>query len=217
MGLTWGCKPKQDVSNPFSKVDAKSAPSDYFKTPFQDESQYIVEAVATDLAEMAYFATNHRLPDPKLFSVDAKEETGSKPGLPAYKVTIKLEKGEPMQAKVDLTGPIWSAEVYEALTSALAKQVGLGPSSTAQAGDAGLLQSLTDGLPETVVRGNVNISTALESDFSNPVLHEKAAALLGAFALREHSGHFFDVRAALCRRRALVAGKLFKRRQSNGR
>src|SRR5205085_2574606 len=31
----------------------------YFETSFQDESQFIVETIVTDLAEMAYFAKNH--------------------------------------------------------------------------------------------------------------------------------------------------------------
>jgi hypothetical protein len=199
--LTDGCKKKQTeaVTNPFSTPENKQAAVGYFKTPFQDESQYIVEAVAADLAEMVFFAQHHRLPDPKLFSVEATEKKGSRPGFPAYAVKISLEKREALQLDVDVNGPIWSAPIYEGLTTALAKYVGLGPSMLGQKGDTALLQSLTDGLAETIEQENAQLSTDLDNDFSNPVSHEKAAVLLGAFALREHSGKFFDIRAPLCR------------------
>src|ERR1700678_338956 len=98
-GLTGGCKRKQSeaVTNPFSTTEKKEASSDYFKTPFQDESQYIVEAVAADLAEMIFFAQHHRLPEPKLFSVEALEKPGTRNGSPSYLVKITLEKREPLQ------------------------------------------------------------------------------------------------------------------------
>ena len=49
------------------------------------------------------------------------------------------------------------------------------------------------------------MSADLEKDFTDPQLHEKAAALLGAFLLRDHSRHFFDIRAPLSRMTAHLA------------
>jgi hypothetical protein len=68
-----------------------------------------------------------------------------------------------------------------------------------------MLEHLTDGLSETMVREDLLLSTNLENDFTNPGLHEQAAALLGAFALRENSGVFYDIRLALCRMTAHLA------------
>jgi tetratricopeptide (TPR) repeat protein len=205
--LAGGCKRKEQdaASSPFSAAQNKSRRTDYFKTPFQDESQYIVEAIVSDLAEMVYFAQNKRLPEPKLFSVDAQEKPGSHPGFPAYAITITLDEKAPLQAEVDLSGPIWSAAMYEGLTSALARQVGLGPSQPGLKGNTTLLQKLTDAKAETLEQENETLSTNLQGDFSNPVLHEEAAVLLGAFALRENAGKFTDLRAPLCRATAHLA------------
>ena len=49
------------------------------------------------------------------------------------------------------------------------------------------------------------ISAALASNMSDPHLHEEAAFLVGAFALREAAGDFFDTRPALCRMTAHLA------------
>jgi hypothetical protein len=68
-----------------------------------------------------------------------------------------------------------------------------------------LLEHLTDGLAETIAREDLQLSTNLEKDFTNPALHEQAAALLGAFALRENSGVFYDIRLPLCRMTAHLA------------
>src|SRR6185295_2831306 len=65
-----------------STKEAKAAPSpggnarssEYFQTPFQDETQFIVQTIATDLAEQVFYAKYHRLPDAKKFSVQAEEK-----------------------------------------------------------------------------------------------------------------------------------------------
>ena len=41
-----------------------------------------------------------------------------------------------------------------------------------------------------LLREDLQLSTNLEKDFTNPAIHEQAAALLGAFTLRENSGVF---------------------------
>src|SRR5271155_813247 len=57
-----GCKPSE-----------KSKSYGYFQTHWQDESQFIVENIAGDLAEQIYYAKFHRLPDVKEFFVSATE------------------------------------------------------------------------------------------------------------------------------------------------
>jgi tetratricopeptide (TPR) repeat protein len=74
-----------------------------------------------------------------------------------------------------------------------------------QTEDTSLISKLLDGTPETIEQQNQEISQALESDFTNPQLHEKAALLLGAFTLREHSGNFYEIRSPLSRITAHLA------------
>jgi hypothetical protein len=208
-GLTGGCKRNQNqsatsaVPGPESRMArqpaSQSAESGYFKTPFQEESQYIVSAIAADLAEMVYFAKNNQLPDANVFSVQAMEKPDSPLRAPVYVVKIGFGKKEPLQLEVNVNGPIWSAAVYSNMTSALANEAGLKPSLQSHPEDTVLLRRLADGLAATVEQENEKLSASLQSDFSNPVLHEQAAELLGAFSLRETSGIFYDTRAALCR------------------
>jgi hypothetical protein len=203
-GLTGGCKRNQNESatspvsepesKPASKPDSPSAESGYFKTPFQDESQYIVGAIAADVAEMVYFAKNNQLPDANLFSVQAVEKPDSPLRAPVYFVKIGFGKKEPLQLEVNVDGPIWSAAVYLNMTAALANEAGLQSSLQSHSEDTALLKRLTDGLAATVEQENQKLSASLQSDFSNPVLHEQAAVLLGAFSLRETSGIFYDIR-----------------------
>src|SRR5947207_126449 len=58
---------------------------------------------------------------------------------------------------------------------------------------------------EAITTDIAELSQELAGDFRNPALHERAAVLLGVFALRESSGHFYDVRLPLCRMTAHLA------------
>jgi tetratricopeptide (TPR) repeat protein len=202
--LATGCKPQASTGATTS--------SGYFHTPFQSESQFIVEAIVSDLAEQMYYAANHRLPETNFFSVAATEKPGSPTDAPVYELQINLNQ-KPSGLKLDLNvnGPIWSPEMYRDVATALAQAVGLGAGITNEVGDPALLSKLLDGTPETIEQENQTLSAALEKEFTNPELHEQAALLLGAFLLRDHSGHFFEIRSPLCRLTAHLALARFLR------
>ena len=196
--LATGCKPKAPART--------AAPPRHFQTPFQSESQFIVEAIVSDLAEQMYYAANHRLPEAKYFSVSATEKPDSPNDAPVYELQIKLDqKFAGLKLDLNVNGPIWSPEVYGDVAAALARAVGLNAPAAHEAGDTALLSKLLDGTPETIERENQALSGALEEGFTNPVLHEQAALLLGAFQLREHSGEFFEIRSPLSRMTAHLA------------
>ena len=190
-GLAAGCKPKP--------------PSTYFKTQFQNESQFIVEAIVSDLAEQMFYAKFHRLPDQKRFLVAATEKPGSPSDAPVYEMQIRLTSTQTLKSEVDVNGPIWSPEVYQGVAEDLANTVGLSAGTTDSPEDTALLSKLTDATAETIEDQNGELSQSLESDFTDPVLHEQAAVLLGAFTLREHSGYFYDTRFPLSRITAHLA------------
>ncbi len=200
LGLFAGCNRSENPSNP----SARSGAQGYFKTPFQDESQFVVEAIATDIAEMLYFAHNHKAPEPKTVTVEARENGGTRDA-PSFDITIQVGKAPAIQTKVAITGPIWSAAVYADLTRAVAASLQFPSPSTAAGDDLSVLDDLTDGSAETIARDDVVVSGNLEKDFANPALHEQAAALLGAFALRENAGAFYDIRLPLSRMTAHLA------------
>jgi hypothetical protein len=84
---------------------ARSRAGAYFKTSFQDESQFVVENIVTDIAEMIYFARNHSLPDAKQIAVDARENGGAADA-PAYDLTVKIGGSSPIQTKLNLSEPV---------------------------------------------------------------------------------------------------------------
>jgi tetratricopeptide (TPR) repeat protein len=190
--LATGCKPHY---------------SGYFHTSYQDESQYIVETIVSDLAEQMYYAANHRLPDPKTFEVTATEKPGASPlDAPVYELEIHLDpKPGIIKTEVNINGPIWSPAVYQSLATELAQAFGLTAGEPASLPDTSLLSTLSDNSAETIQDQNEQLSESLEQDFKNPQLHEQAAALLGAFLLRDHSGYFFEIRAPLSRMTAHLA------------
>src|SRR5882724_8394397 len=202
-----GCKPPDNGSPGADLTQGTKGPSSgYFQTPFQDESQFIVETIVSDLAEQVFFARRRQLPGPGHFSVSATEKPGSPFGAPVYELKIALEPAQPnLQIELKVNGPIWSPAVYQGVTAALAKSVGLETAVPRMPADTALLLALTDGKAGTIEKENQELSRDLEGDFRNAALHEQAAVLVGAFTLREHSGDFFEIRSPLCRMTAHLA------------
>ena len=159
----------------------------------------MVEAIVSDLAEQMYFAKFHRLPEKKYFSVVTTENGGSVDE-PVYQLRIRLDsKIKELTTELKIDGPIWSPTVYRSVADGLAKALELTANASAKTDDTTLLSKLLDATPETIELQNQDLSDALQGDFSNPELHEKAALLLGAFVMREHSGYFFEIRSPLSR------------------
>jgi tetratricopeptide (TPR) repeat protein len=183
--LAGGCKPKQ--------------PAMYFKTPFQNESEFIVQTIVSDLAEQMFYAKFHKLPAQRRFLVTVTERPGSSRNTPVYDVQIRLTWRLKLKTEVDVHGPIWSPEVYQDVAEQLANTIGLSAGNVEGQEDTTLLSNLADDTPEAILDQNSTLSLALQDDFTDPVLHEKAAALLGVFTMREHSGYFYDTRFPLSR------------------
>jgi len=191
--LAAGCKPK---------APTQVARHDYFQTPFQSESQYIVETVVADVAEQMYYAVNRTLPAKETFSVTATETSGASQDQPVYELKIRLDpKSNDLKFQLPVNGPIWSPDVYRDVAAGLARAVRLGACTggTNVMSDTELLSKLLDSTSTSIERENQILSDALEEHFTNPELHEQAALLLGGFLLRDHSGNFFEIRSSLCR------------------
>jgi tetratricopeptide (TPR) repeat protein len=200
IALVSGCKPKASSQGEMPAAAHSVQPSNYFKTAFQSEAQFVVEAIVSDIAEQMYYAVNHKLPDSKYFGVTATEKSGSPIDAPMYDLQISLDQQHTgLQMPLDVNGPIWSPDVYGAVAESLAKAVGMNATGTAAGADTAMLAELLDGTGETIERENQTLSEALEKKFTDPQLHERAALLLGAFVLSGHAGFFSESRLPLCR------------------
>ncbi len=180
----------------------------YFQTAWQDESEFIVTAIVSDLAEMTYYAKHQSAPDKGSVSVTAAEKPGSTFGSPVYLLEIHVGKAAPaIRAELTVKGPIWSPEVYEELVAKLFEAVGLASGDLVARGaqDDRLLSELAAMTAEQITRQDMAISEALTRQFRDAALHENAALLLGVFTLRENSGDFFEIRSPLCRLTAHLA------------
>jgi hypothetical protein len=205
--LAGGCKPK--AAEPPSAEPASATA--YFATPWQSECEFIVHAIVADLAEQMYYAVHHRLPDEKAFAVVVTRKPDSSQDEPVYALRIRLEAAQPeLACDVGIKGAIWSPQVYQGVAQQLARALALNPGDPAGEGDDDLLGKLKDVMPETIEQENQRVSAALEKNFKDPVLHEEAAVLLGAFLLRDRSGDFFEIRSPLSRLTAhlILAGCL---------
>ena len=171
-----------------------------FATPWQEESQFIVQTIATDLTEMMMFAKSGRAPAQKDLSIQVSEAAGSHDGAFVYRVALP-----DLQMTVDLpiSAAIWAPSVYQPLVQALAQKLALKGSNPALADD--MVERLTDLRAEAIERANADVSAALEQNFSAPALHERAALVLAAFTLREHARLFFEIRTELCAMTAHLA------------
>jgi hypothetical protein len=201
-GLFSGCK------QPGIRSDASTSAISH-GLQFQNESQFVVHAIVSDLAEEVYFAKFHRLPDPKHFLTDVTENGGSIDE-PIYHVRIRFgSKVGEQNLELKIGGPIWSPQVYQPVVLQLARAMKFSAVATTHTEDT--LLNLLDATAETIERDNEETSKALGSNFADAQSHERAALLLGAFALQERSGSFFDTRAPLSRLTAHLALAKFLR------
>ena len=115
--LATGCKPKAAVENETRPPSS----GNYFATPFQTESEFIVQAVVTDLAEQIFYAATRELPEPKKFLVTVTEKPGSPQDAPVYSVKVCFDAKHPeLKSELAINGPIWSPAVYQDVAERLA-------------------------------------------------------------------------------------------------
>jgi tetratricopeptide (TPR) repeat protein len=177
-----------------------------FQTPWQDETQYIVEMIAADLTEMAYYAKHQKPFESAAWPIDAQEQSPESFGSPTYRVTVQLGTDGEVACDVPVTAPVWSPTTYRPLVRALFQKLELGNAGVPPAPDGeDLLATLTEPRADILAKADLALSERLTREFSVPFHHEEAAALLGMFALREASGKFFQIRAELCRMTAHLA------------
>jgi tetratricopeptide (TPR) repeat protein len=179
-------------------------PPSPLESRWKTEEQWLVDTIVRDLAEMARFAADQRNPAPA--EVDVTVATTTPPGVGPVNVAVTLGPGRRVERELPLASFVWSPHEYRPLGRALLNAAG-GPASTGTAGKTRepLLAPLTDLRAAVIERLSRAVSQQLAKDFADSALHESAALLLGAFALREAAAEYADTRATLCRMTAHLA------------
>jgi tetratricopeptide (TPR) repeat protein len=177
---------------PTKPAAAAQAIKSNFSTPWQDETQYVVQFVCTDIAEMLYFCKYHRgLGDNYWVTAEGLAPVNNKL---QYRVSAKIPEGDQIEAVVVLNTSIWDPATYLPFTSSFGQKLGVQGKLT----DSKLkAEELCEPTPETLAKWDKILSSECQLDNSN--WHDQSALLLTSLALREHSGKYYNVRHELCR------------------
>src|SRR6185436_7012188 len=118
--IVTGCKQNEKSDSPLP-----SPGSGYFKTPFQSESSFIVQAIVSDIGEQLVYAASRRTPDKSGILLSVSEPPDSAADTPSYNLQLRLDsKQDTQNTKVTVNEPIWSPAVYQKVTEELARTAG---------------------------------------------------------------------------------------------
>jgi tetratricopeptide (TPR) repeat protein len=161
---------------------------------YQTESEWIVGAVATDIAEMVAVALKKPVP-----SLEVRTREAGK-----YTITVKSWGGGEITSEVELAAKYaWSPDAFKPFALALlGNNAGKAKSETT---DNSLPAALLDPTPEVIIREDLRVSNALGKDLLSPDNHDQAALVISALVLRESAESFSDIRHLLCRLSAHLA------------
>ncbi len=161
--------------------------------PIANEQTWIVNEIVRDLAEVIFFGSKPEAPSDQLRVHLANIASRS----PTFRISIEAPSLH-LERSFELKHHIWSAETYAPIAAEMLANLKSGDSKR-QPPDPALLKALTDGKTTTIIRNSRRVSDQLAERPLDPDLHEQAALLIGALALREATGDFADTRGLLCR------------------
>ncbi len=172
---------------------SKTRPTDLPGT----EQEWIVRTVVGRLTTLANLA------NPAAATQPTVTVTTQAPSPAVFRVVVG--DGAPLTLKV--VGHIWDPRTYAPVAAALGVRPGDGsvPAATVTTADLAFVQGLTDTSLARLLEHDARISTALRAQPRAAGLHEQAALLLGALALREGAGLYTDGRPAWSRLTAHLA------------
>jgi hypothetical protein len=189
-----GCSKK-----PSAKEPGHSAPQSAHAQ--RTEQNWLAGTVVTDLVRLAAFAGGKLPPDPSSINVETLPD---KEGKTAYRVSLPDHDGTRGRV-VDLviSTNVLDAKTYEPLGAALREMYALKPDAAkVESRSADILTAFT---VETFLAENSRVSAFLTAHPASVEANEDAAVLLGAFAMRENSGWFWNPLPACARAVAHLA------------
>jgi hypothetical protein len=163
---------------------------------YPTEEAWAVAATAHDVADILFYAKNASGPAP-VVTLPAGA-TG-----PRYILSIGPTATDVRTYDVDVSDQLWSLAAYESLSTSLLKSLALVPG--ARSAPSPILRTLASPRSDVIARESARVSEGMASSMLDPTLHEEAALVLGALALREAAGTFSDTRRTLCRITAHLA------------
>ena len=160
--------------------------------PHVSETQWAMDEVVTDVAEMLRYAR-----DPSAGRGDVAVEVS--PSGAEFRAHITID-GHQFEVPIDVREGVWSIATYAPVAARLLRELRLAPTAASKAGGgtpvgARLLEADAAGLE----RESVRLGSLLGPRMLDATLHEDAALLLVAFSLREAADRLSDDRPQLLR------------------
>jgi len=156
-------------------------PPPRFQSAWATEQEWLVDRISRDVGEMAAFAA--------MRTVAAAQAPPVKPEAIRFEDHVFSPRAYEPTAREALGGPAAANP----------------PAADESREDARLLSALLDLRADTLAREDLTLSRRLEAEPRDAGAHERAALLLGAFALRDAAGSSTDTRPALTRLTAHLA------------
>lgn len=160
------------------------------------EQWWIVSTVLRALQDLASSGQAPAVNQMLAMARDERPTTSAQAWTTQYTAIVS---GRRLRATVDLTSYVWDPGSYAAVAAEL---IGGAASDVSV---PSILPALQDATPRALHETNVQVSATLGEHARSATVHQQAALLLGAFALRESSALFTDQRAVLCRLTAHLA------------
>lgn len=191
--MTWLVPAPLYAQVSLADLTSNTRPTDHPGT----EQEWIVRTVVTRMATLATLSTADV---PTAATVAVTTQAAS----PAV-FRVAVNGAAPLTLKV--VGHIWDPRTYLPIAAAVGVRAGGGRGATTPSTptDAALVEALTDPSLERLLEHDARVSAALRSQPQAAALHEQAALLLGALALREGAGLYTDARPAWSRLTAHLA------------
>jgi hypothetical protein len=173
-----------------SQVSPASASVTPPRGTYATEQEWIVSDIANTILNVAAFARHE--PD----AGAASRVTDLHVTAPNVLARFSIERGA-QHYTIDITEHLWAPGAFVAMAREL---IGPATDSDANAPDGRLLiDALTDPTAGVIQSENVRVSRLLAERPRSPALHEQAALLLGALALRENASILSDPRVMMAR------------------
>ncbi len=169
--------------------------------PIRNELTFLVNEIATSVAQWTWLASRGSAPSPKDIEVKVTEPAELTPGDPKIHLEIRMGANPAVSQDV-VVHRAWGPANYQALAQAILSSLKVTPKPPGTSAPAALedwLQPLLDGKNTTLQKENSRLSADLQASILEPVLHEKASILLGVLAWKEKAGMFHESRIELAR------------------
>ncbi|MBS1997220.1 MAG: hypothetical protein JSS86_12960 [Cyanobacteria bacterium SZAS LIN-2] len=167
---------------------------------YENEQQWLVSSITSDIAEMLCFAKFKDRKDP-VFAAGEVEVVANTLDLNAgsYEIAVIDAPAKiKTSSKLSITDYIWSTKTYEPFTRSLLDELALS-AGTVSAAPEGFIATLANGDMEALISENERVSKELTERPLDAGLHEQAAMLLTKFNIEEVAGRYTEDRPQLSR------------------